>query len=340
VRGSPQLLRIAPAGRGAMRAANSDRPIARAPMESNATSMAASPQPAPAVNVVHDLPRARTGYFVAGTGMPVVMLHSSLGSKGQWSVLAEQMSARYRVIALDLCGYGDNPPVASAASFTLDDEVRLVGDRLDALIEPHLRVHVIAHSYGGLVALRLAQRARGRVASLALYEPVAFRLLADDDPANVDVRRLSERVARLVASGHRHAAALAFVDFWSGNGSFAALPLPAQTAIARRVDKLPLDFQAARSWPRNAEDLRVVAAPTLLVTGDRSPAVVRRIHRMLVRLLPNARVAALDAGHMGPITDSARVNAWIEAFIDECAARDARLPGVRSGASRAAWAAD
>jgi pimeloyl-ACP methyl ester carboxylesterase len=309
-------------------------------MESTSTSIASSPDIPPAVGVVRDVPRARTGYFVAGTGTPVVMLHSSLGSKGQWSVLAEQMSGRYRVIALDLCGYGDNPPVTSAASFTLDDEVRLVADRLDALVEPHLRVHVIAHSYGALVALRLAQRARGRVASLALYEPVAFRLLADDDPANVEVRRLSERVATLVASGHRHAAALAFVDFWSGNGSFAALPLPAQTAIARRVDKLPLDFQAARSWPRNAEDLRVVAAPTLLVTGDRSPAVVRRIHRMLMRFLPNARVAALDAGHMGPITDSARVNAWIEAFIDERAARGARLSNVRSssafGAERAA----
>ena len=256
------------------------------------------------------------------------MLHSSLGSKGQWSALAEQMSTRYRVIAVDLCGYGDNPPVTSAASFTLDDEVRLVADRLDALVEAHVRVHVVAHSYGALVALRLAQRARGRVASLALYEPVAFRLLADDDPANLEVRRLSERVARLVASGHRHAAALTFVDFWSGNGSFAALPLPAQTAIARRVDKLPLDFQAARSWPRNADDLCVVSAPTLLVTGDRSPAVVRRIHRMLMRSLPNARVAALDAGHMGPITDSTHVNAWIAAFIDECAAQGGRLPGM------------
>jgi pimeloyl-ACP methyl ester carboxylesterase len=250
------------------------------------------------------------------------------------------MSTRYRVIAVDLCGYGDNPPVTSSASFTLDDEVRLVAERLDALVEAHVRVHVVAHSYGALVALRLAQRARGRVASLALYEPVAFRLLDDDDPANVEVRSLSERVARLVASGHRHAAALAFVDFWSGNGSFAALPLPAQTAIARRVDKLPLDFQAARSWPRNADDLCVVSAPTLLVTGDRSPDVVRRIHRMLMRLLPNARVAALDAGHMGPITDSVRVNAWIEAFIDERSARDDRLPGVHGGASQAARAAD
>ncbi|HKU84992.1 MAG TPA: alpha/beta fold hydrolase [Casimicrobiaceae bacterium] len=310
-------------------------------MESTSTSTAPTPDIPPAVSVIRDTPRARTGYFVAGTGTPVVMLHSSLGSKGQWSALAEQMSARYRVIALDLCGYGDNPPVTSTASFTLDDEVRLVADRLDALVEPHVRVHVIAHSYGALVALRLAQRARGRVASLALYEPVAFRLLADDEPVNAEVKRLAERVARLVASGHRHAAALAFVDFWSGNGSFAALPLPAQTAIARRVDKLPLDFQAARSWPRNAEDLRVITAPTLLVSGDRSPAVMRRIHRILMRFLPNARVAALDAGHMGPITDSAHVNAWIEAFIDECAAQSARLPGMRSGtALGAAWAAD
>jgi pimeloyl-ACP methyl ester carboxylesterase len=323
-----------------MRAAIYDRPIRESIMDITATSIAESQEPASTGSVVRNGARASTGYFVAGTGMPVVMLHSSLGSKGQWSGLAERMSARYRAIAIDLCGYGESPPVAPSSSFTLDDEVRVVLDRLDALVEPHVRVHVVAHSYGALVALRLAQRARGRVASLALYEPVAFRLLADDDPINVEVRRLSERVARLVGSGHRHAAALAFVDFWSGNGSFAALPLPAQTAIARRVDKLPLDFQATRSWPRDAEDLRVVSAPTLLVTGNRSPAVVRQIHRLLLRFLPNARTAALDAGHMGPITDAARFNAWIEAFIDECTARDARLPGVRDGAPRAAWAAD
>ena len=310
-------------------------------MESNATSIGEPHElAASTAGAGRNVPRARTGYFVAGTGMPVVMLHSSLGSKGQWSALAEQMSARYRAIAVDLCGYGDNPAVAPSASFTLDDEVRLVLDRLDALVEPHVRVHVVAHSYGALVALRLAQQARGRVASLALYEPVAFRLLADDDPANVEVRRLSERVARLVASGHRHAAALAFVDFWSGNGSFAALPLPAQTAIARRVDKLPLDFQATRSWPPHAEDRRVVSAPTLLLTGHLSPAVVRQIHRTLLDFLPNVRTATLDAGHMGPITDAARFNAWIEAFIDECSAHDTRLPSVRGGALRAAWAAD
>src|SRR5262245_3226597 len=81
------------------------------------------------------------GYTAAGAGAPVVMLHSSLGSKSQWSPLAERLAGRYRVIALDLCGYGDNALPASGTPFTLDDEVRVVNDRLDALIEPDQRYH-------------------------------------------------------------------------------------------------------------------------------------------------------------------------------------------------------
>ena len=62
-------------------------------MDIAATSIAESQEPASTANVVRNVPRARTGYFVAGRGTPVVMLHSSLGSKGQWSALAEQMSS-------------------------------------------------------------------------------------------------------------------------------------------------------------------------------------------------------------------------------------------------------
>ena len=38
------------------------------------------------------------GYFVAGTGMPVVMLHSSLGSRQQWSALAGQLIPKYQAM--------------------------------------------------------------------------------------------------------------------------------------------------------------------------------------------------------------------------------------------------
>jgi len=279
----------------------------------------------------------RPGYFVAGAGTPVVMLHSSLGSKSQWAALAERLARRFRVIAIDLCGYGDNAGVAPGPSFSLDDEVRLVTARLDKLVAPHLRVHVVGHSYGGLVALRFAQAWRGRTASLTMYDPVVFRALSENDPALAAVTALAERVAAFVEAGQRQHAARAFVDFWSGEGSFASLPLPAQCSIARRVDKIPLDFEAASRWPLSPVDLRTIATPTLLLAGKRSPAVAKRIVASLSRELPNRRVRWIDSGHMGPITDAHQVNPWIETFVDTCAERDAKLPP--SGAFiAAAWA--
>lgn len=260
------------------------------------------------------------GCLVAGAGAPVVMLHSSVSSKSQWTALAERLASRFRVVALDLCGYGDNGPCGTGDAFTVDDEVRLITRRLDAMVPRHVRVHLVGHSYGGLVAMRFAQLNGDRIASLSLYEPVVFRALDDEDAALADVKRVAERVAFLVAAGRRHDAAGAFVDFWSGDGSYGALPLPVQARIARRIDKVPLDYRAALSWPLAPTDIRAIVAPALLLVGNRSPAVAQRIVTRLGQLLRTRRIRWLDAGHMGPVTDAHRVNPWIEAFVDARAA--------------------
>lgn len=265
----------------------------------------------------------RPGYFVAGSGVAIVMLHSSLSSKSQWIPLADRLASRFRVIALDLCGYGDNPAIDASAPFTLDDEIHLVAAHLDRLVAPEERVHMVGHSYGGLVALRFAQLRADRIASLSLYEPVAFRMLDDDDATLADLKWIADHVHRLVATGRHREAAHAFVDFWSGEGSYESMPLPVQAKLARRTDKIPLDFQAAWRWPHSATDLRAVVAPTLLLFGNRSPAIAQRLVARLTRALSDPSVCCVDAGHMGPITDAHRVNPWIEAFVDICAERPA-----------------
>jgi pimeloyl-ACP methyl ester carboxylesterase len=265
----------------------------------------------------------RPGYFVVGTGPPIAMLHSSLSSKSQWTSLAERLSSRFRVIALDLCGYGDNVMPSAHASFTLDNEVRLITDQLDRLVEPHTRVQVVGHSYGALVALRFAQCRSDRVASLSLYEPVAFGMLDDQDVELIRARHFAGHVRHLIAAGYRSDAAQVFVDFWSGDGSYASLPHAAQVSIASRIDKVPLDFQAASQWQPGPAELRTIAGPTLLLGGRHSPAVVRRILNVLAETLPDSRrPGAFDAGHMAPVTDPDRINPWIEAFVDICAERE------------------
>lgn len=251
----------------------------------------------------------------------VVMLHSSLASRSQWTALAERLAPRYRVVALDLHGYGDNPMPVPGPGFTVDDEVRLVTQRIAQLPGPIDRIHLVGHSYGGLVALRFAQVAGPRILSMSLYEPVAFRMLDDDDESLREVKRMAERVSSLVVTGQLQDAAERFVDFWNGDGYFASLSLNARTSIARRIAKVPLDFQACHRYAPRDGDLRAIAMPSLLLVGTRSPRATQRIGALLGAALGNCRVESCEAGHMGPITDAERINPPIERFIDDCTNR-------------------
>jgi pimeloyl-ACP methyl ester carboxylesterase len=105
--------------------------------------------------------------------LTVVLLHSSMSSKSQWRGLVDTMRCASRVIAPDLLGYGAAPMPDTAAGFGLHTEVR----RLQALLQervPSGPLHLVGHSYGGAVALRLALALGTRVRGLTLYEPTAF----------------------------------------------------------------------------------------------------------------------------------------------------------------------
>src|SRR3569833_1963340 len=106
----------------------------------------------------------RRGYSVRGAGPAVLLLHASLGSKAQWRALTERLSSRFRVIAVDLWGYGDNADWPAPTPFSVDDEVQVVVECLDRLVPLREALHVVGHSYGGLDALRLAATKLRRLA--------------------------------------------------------------------------------------------------------------------------------------------------------------------------------
>lgn len=265
---------------------------------------------------------------------PIVLLHSSLASKSQWTPLVLRLAGRYRPVAVDLAGYGDHA-LPSAPSFTLDDEVRLAAAYVDRVAGRHGRVHVVGHSYGGAVALRYAQQFRARIASLTVFEPVAFGMLDAADPALATFARCVDVVERAIADHRYHDATAAFVDFWSGDGSYRALPLPVQSHLARRIVKVPLDYRAARAAPLPA-DCRSLDVPVLVLAGTRSPAVSQRIVAALSRSLRGGRTAWVDGGHLAPISHPTRVNALIEAFVDACEARSP-VRSTRADLTPTAW---
>jgi pimeloyl-ACP methyl ester carboxylesterase len=256
-------------------------------------------------------------YREQGSGEPLVLLHSTGASSSQWRALIERLSPRFRVIAPDLCGYGGTSPWTGRGAFCLGHEAAVVGALLERLDEP---VHLVGHSYGGAVALRLARLRGELIRSLAVIEPVAFHLLRCGDDADAsalqEITRIADAVARALACGDYNDGFRQFVEYWSGPGTWAGLSAAKREGLAARLSKVALDFHATLNEPARLEDFRTMTAPALLIRGERSTVPAQRIGRLLARALPGLCTKTIDgAGHMAPLTHPDEINEALVAHI-------------------------
>ncbi|WP_420477138.1 alpha/beta fold hydrolase [Noviherbaspirillum sp. ST9] len=268
-----------------------------------------------AVKSHQDAKEMQLGLKVEGHGPAVVLLHSSMGSKSQWRMLMESMRGTHRLIAIDLYGYGDSAMPALGERHSLDDEVRLVQSKLDQLLAPGERFHLVGHSFGGGVALRLAHANPARLHSLALFEPTAFHLLDRKDKVLDDIRAVAHLTRVAADEDQRLAATEIFIDYWSGKGAFAALPPARQALFTSLLPKVPLDFQALIDDPLRPSDYSRMAVPSCLITGRDSPRCTHAIVNVLVARMAKAERHEIGAGHMAPVSHPALVNPIIEGFI-------------------------
>jgi pimeloyl-ACP methyl ester carboxylesterase len=178
----------------------------------------------------------------------------------------------------------------------------------------------VGHSYGGLVAMRAAFERPHRIASLSLYEPTCFALLAtlgvDGFRALAQIRNVAQRMIEGVTTGSYAAAGASFVDFWSGAGTWMTLRPAVRAAVLRWTTKAPLEFRATFEDAALGRPLSALPCPTLLMRGEHAPAATRLITEALQHALPDARLRTIDgAGHMGPLTHAAVVDACIADHI-------------------------
>ena len=102
-----------------------------------------------------------------GSGPPLVLVHGLGLSWRSWRPVLDALEDRHDVVAIDLPGFGDSPPLPQGAAPTptrLADAVESELDRL-RLDAPAL----VGNSLGGWVALELARR--GRAARAVVISP-------------------------------------------------------------------------------------------------------------------------------------------------------------------------
>jgi pimeloyl-ACP methyl ester carboxylesterase len=262
----------------------------------------------------------------AGSGS-VFALHCSGAGAAQWRELGGVLGVGYELTAPEHFGGPITGPWSGEHAFTLADEAKATIDLIDG---GRRRVHLIGHSYGGGVALHVALRRPDAIASLTLYEPSAFHVLreigATGAHALAEIESIAREVGAGVTTGDYRGAAARFVDYWSGKGSWEALPPRQQLRLLRWAPKAPLDFAALiqePSWPDGYVGLRM---PALIIRGEYARGPSRLIAETLAASIPEAQlVVVAGAGHMGPFTHGREIDALIASHVT---AVDSRISQV------------
>ena len=125
-----------------------------------------------------------------GVGHPIILLHGVTGDAWVWSDVAGQLTLWGQVLAIDLRGHGDSQWSAGGAYGTTDhaDDVARIIETLDSGA-----ADVVGLSWGGLVALRLADRHPALVRSVAVLDMATS---FDTGSADVPERALRVRQPR------------------------------------------------------------------------------------------------------------------------------------------------
>lgn len=268
-------------------------------------------------------------YIARGDGPPVVLLHGLVGFKESWGGLIEGLAtAGRRVYALDLPGSGASPRPRRARVGSAGHAEAIAG-----WIDDLGPAAIVGHSLGAQVALTLAAERPGRVTALALLAPVVVprpRRLPRSvvDLLTVPVAGAPLAHATIVPARRRHERRRASILGAAGDasrlraGSREALLLEEAAARLRHADLGAMTAWASSGLRAGAlPAAATVAAPTLLVVGERDrltpPADVDR----LARVLGGPRVVSLPGvGHFphieapGPTLDA--VVAHIGASVD------------------------
>jgi pimeloyl-ACP methyl ester carboxylesterase len=229
----------------------------------------------------------RVRYQVVGSGEPVILVHGLSGSSRWWMRNIPALAPHYRLYLVDLPGFGAMR--RHRRHFVLAEAASWLLAWMEAL-DLH-QAHLVGHSMGGYICVRLAAA-----------RPAAVRRLVLVAPAGMPTGR-------------------------SLPGYFVPLLLSGRYAAPRFLPVLLYD--SLRAGPRTvlragmallAEDLRVhlaaITAPTLLVWGEHDPLVPRSISEILRQEICDSRLLILEgAGHV-PMFDRPReFNAAILHFL-------------------------
>jgi pimeloyl-ACP methyl ester carboxylesterase len=238
----------------------------------------------------------RLSYEEHGAGPVALLVHGSPGNAKAWARVGERLADRYRVIAPDLPGYGETSPQPAGETPDVGYASRLIEGLVRHVGPPAV---LAGHSYGGVVALGVALQGEVPVGALALFEPVAMKVLAmAGELAAYGIAKTFFDGYIASFEGGDERAVQRMIDFWFGPGAFEKMPERLTAYLLRETASNIRDVRASFRESYSADAFRRLTMPVVTVVGDRSPEITHDIARVIAAYSPSGSLATLaNADH-------------------------------------------
>ena len=257
---------------------------------------------------------------------PVLLVHGIGRSLEDWDPQYEKLSGDYRVIAVDVPGFGfsDRPD----GPITLSTFAKGALGAVDALGETR-PLHIIGNSLGGAIALQTLANRPERVASLALIDSAGFgsevtpllRLLAVPVIGPLSTKRTTRPAARMLERACFADPALATEARIDRAMAIAAKPHHGEVMLA-----IALELATARGikpgWRRQLAAFAALhPRPTLVMWGDADRVLPAHHVDEARRVFPHAEMHLLPGvGHMPQIESPELFAGLVLPFLDKASA--------------------
>lgn len=219
-------------------------------------------------------------------GVPVLLLHGFGGNADNWLLVQQALAGTRRTIAIDLPGHGGSDKDVG------DGSAHVLAERIAALLDAMAidRAHVVAHSFGAMVARLLDNIAPGRVASVAALAPADLGTL---NPAFLSAFLGAKRRSEMKVA----------VEMLFHDPAFASREMIEDLLRHRRIDGVATALSAIAD--RNfGEDSKAQAQTFWQSLGDRGLLLWGAEDRVVIRPPEVAARIIPGTGHM-PHTEAA-----------------------------------
>ncbi len=248
-----------------------------------------------------------------GRGSPLLLVHGFPLDSTMWREQVSELSKSFRVVAPDLCGFGQSRPVAG------DDTVVTMAhfaDDLAAMLSAmgiEGPVTLCGLSMGGYVAFQFAARHADKL----------DRLILCDTKAAADSKEAAENRHKLAAKVLREGSQAAVDAMLSKLFSKRAIESKAsyveetrQVILRTRPQTIAAALRGMAAREDFTENLATIDVPTLVLCGAEDAITPPEEMRSIAAAIARAQYCEVPAaGHMSPLEDPVAVNHAIRKFF-------------------------